>query len=149
MRLLKSALTVLGAFLIPGKVLLAPAPLSAETPPQAEVRAEMGDVYDSFRRLWELSIHEDDFLSGKNDKEISGLLKKLDTSFHSEDLKESKFAKEPTYRFLLQSIGRMIEDARYRFDEGKRGYGLWKVKNFSNYCITCHLRLEGAAFDFV
>lgn len=145
---LQTALFVVG-IVLSGASLLFAEPASAEDVRSPEVRAEMATVYGSFKRLWELSLHEDDFLSGKEDAEIKKLLTTLDGAFHSDKLSHSKYAEEPTYRFLLQSLGRVIEDAKYRFDEGKREYSLWRVKSLTNYCISCHTRIEGASFDFL
>lgn len=117
-----------------------------DTKSTSSVTGEMHSLYRSFRELFQLSVHEKEFLSGEKDAEISALLESLKTSFHKSELKSSRFAAEPTYRYLLQSIERMVEDAGNRFKEGERGYALWQVKSFSQYCISCHTRLKGTPF---
>lgn len=122
-----------------------PQPLG-DTQTTSSVTTEMHSLYRSFRELFQISVHEKEFLSGEKDAEISALLESLKASFHKSELKSSQFAAEPTYRYLLQSIERMVEDAGTRFKEGERGYALWQVKSFSQYCISCHMRLKGTPF---
>lgn len=119
---------------------------SGDTETTSGVTGEMHSLYRSFRKLFQLSVYEKEFLSGEKDAEISALLESLKNSFHKNELKSSRFAAEPTYRYLLQSIERMVEDAGNRFKEGERGYALWQVKSFSQYCISCHTRLKGTPF---
>ena len=134
-------------FLAAPLLLLADTPkASPNLPTTEEIKGEMQTLYQSFHQLFRHSINEKKFLSGEIDGEIQSLLADLENSFHKDELRKSRFSSEPTYRFLLQSIARMVEDANTRFKEGERGYALWQIKSFSQYCISCHTRLKGAEF---
>lgn len=106
------------------------------------VRQNMHEAYDAFKTLQKFTASRTRFEDPANEREISTLLSQLKSTFHSVDKKQNEVSKEPGFVSTLQVLNEMLDDARTRFGEGKKGYALWRMKTVSSYCISCHTRYE-------
>jgi hypothetical protein len=106
------------------------------------VKVEMRNVLEAYRKLQPFALRRDAFLDPKNEVEIGDLLSKLSNSFHGAESLNSRFTADPGFVTTLKIANEMLDDARNRFAEGKKGYALWRIRTASNYCVTCHTRFE-------
>ncbi len=104
------------------------------------VRNRMDKVYAAFRTLPEYTSDEKKFSDPENEKEILRLIDSLRTNFHGDALFQADNAEDPGYASTLRVLRDMLDDARNRFAEGRKGYARWRLKNTTNYCISCHSR---------
>ena len=111
------------------------------------VKRDMNKVYHAFRSLNSYMVSEERFFAQASEREISNLLRLISGNFHRiEDMEES-YSREPGFASTLKIISQVLDDAKGRFAEGKKDYALWRLKVTSNYCISCHARIE-SHFDF-
>jgi hypothetical protein len=61
---------------------------------------------------------------------------------HRAGLTDEKVKNDPGFSSTLRILNDMLNDARNRFSEGKKGYALWRLKTSANYCVSCHTRHE-------
>ena len=110
--------------------------------PDKELPANMHSVYQAFRELQPFLYDKDAFNDPKNAARIQELLGIMSTRFHKVEGMESAHAQEPGFASTLKVLNDMLDDAHNRFDEGKKGYALWRLRTSSNYCVACHTRFE-------
>lgn len=111
-------------------------------PAPGAVRDSMGVVYDSFKGLQKYLYNRDRFLDPANEEEIGKLINGLRSGIHRVELTENKYRDDPGFESTLKVLNEMLNDARNRFFEGKKGYALWRLKTSANYCVSCHTRHE-------
>lgn len=109
---------------------------------QSDIRPDMHVAYQSFRELQPLLYSQEDFNAPANEARISELLAALQRTFHSVDKAGPRFANEAGFLSTLRVTNDLIDDARNRFSEGKKGYALWRLKTVASHCISCHTRYE-------
>lgn len=110
--------------------------------PDSAVRPNMHKAYAAFRELQKLMISRDRFVDPANEEKVRGLIEDLRTSFNDVQNQHLAVSREPGFAATLQNISDMLSDAKHRFDEGKRGYALWRLRTVSSHCVSCHTRHE-------
>lgn len=108
----------------------------------AAPKDNMDLVYAAFKGLQKFMYNRETFLDPANEQEISTLVKGLKGGVHRFGLSDTKYKDEPGFASTLKILNQMLDDARNRFDEGKKGYALWRLKTSANYCVACHTRYE-------
>ncbi len=106
------------------------------------VRPNMHRAYAAFRELQKLMVSRERFVDSQNADRIRKLIEELTSTFHSVENQHVSLSKEPGFAATLQNISEMLGDAKHRFDEGKAGYALWRLRTVSSYCVSCHTRHE-------
>lgn len=110
--------------------------------PDAAVRPNMQRVYAAFRELQKLTLSRDKFMAPGSEAQIGQLIAELVSSFHAVEEQHLRSSQDPGFASTLQSISEMLADANHRFDEGKKGYALWRLRTASSHCVSCHTRHE-------
>ncbi len=108
----------------------------------APVKESMAAVYESFKGLQKFMFNRDAFIDSSNEKEIAELINGLRAGIHRVGLSNTKYQDDPGFESTLKVLNEMLNDARNRFFEGKKGYALWRLKTSANYCVSCHTRHE-------
>jgi len=106
------------------------------------VRPAMHEAYAAFRDLQKFIVSRQRFQDPANAAEISALMGTLKNSFHKVEGTPTKLSSEPGFASTLKVLNEMLGDAKQRFDEGKSGYALWRLKSASSHCVSCHTRHE-------
>ncbi|MCB0311093.1 MAG: hypothetical protein KDD42_07650 [Bdellovibrionales bacterium] len=125
--------------LIMGETVFAQTPSASA---RGEVLSSMQAAYRAFQELQPLISSEQEFVKPDNQEEISALLDTLRTKFGNVLEVKSNFSTEPGFASTLHVLNDMLNDAYNRFNEGKKGYALWRMRTVSNYCVSCHTRFE-------
>lgn len=121
---------------------------SAPAPKKTEVQATMDSVLSAFRELQKYLISSEKFESPANDAQIRTLLDTLGSGFHKVSMATSPYKDEPGFAGTLTLLNDLLADSRSRFEEGNKGYVLWRLRNSVDYCVTCHTRHE-VKIDFL
>jgi len=109
---------------------------------QETLRGRMDYVFEVFRSLFYYTANEQRFNDPANREEIFRLVEELRGSFGAHEVTTSEHRKDPGYLNSLESLRRMLDDARHRFSEDRHEYALWRLRSVPGYCITCHVRYE-------
>jgi hypothetical protein len=99
-------------------------------------------AYAAFRDLQKFMVSRQRFQDPENTKEISALMGTLKDSFHKVEGTPIAISSEPGFASTLTALNDMLSDAKQRFDEGKSGYALWRLKSAASHCVSCHTRHE-------
>ena len=134
-------------FVLAVHAVLLPQVVSAQPSPGPDavasaLPAEMNSVYLAFRSLQPFMYRKDAFTDPDNEKKIGKLLATMSDEFHKIEVTHARRMREPGFASTIKVLNDLLDDARYRFDEGKKGYALWRLKASSNYCVACHTRFE-------
>lgn len=113
----------------------------------AAPKDNMALVYEAFKHLQKFMYNRDTFLDPANAQEISTQINGLKGGVHRFGMSDNKFKNDPGFASTLKILNQMLDDARLRFNEGKKGYALWRLKTSANYCVACHTRHE-VSIDF-
>jgi hypothetical protein len=100
--------------------------------------ALMKKVYKNFLILQSYLHEPNKFKSEKNGAAITGLLHKMNETFHSTADFPKAMAKKPGFAARLTLLRAMLTDAEKSFGEGKKDWVLWRLTTMSNHCISCH-----------
>lgn len=109
--------------------------------------AEMQEVYRAFRALQPYLLKREEFFDKANEQEISKQLNVLSSQFHKVQEYHLKDSTDPGFANTLKVVNETIDDSKNRFNEGKKGYALWRLRTTSTNCINCHSRFA-VAMDF-
>lgn len=139
---LRIAFLALGGFALAVHSMASSVRADVSTVDQQMVRAKMHELYVAFRDLQPYLYRREAFLDARNEGAITALLSKLDTGFHRSGFANTSYMQEPGFVSTLRVLNEMLDDARLRFAEGRKGYALWRLKTSSNYCVSCHTRFE-------
>ncbi len=122
---------------------LSVAQAESPTTDSVPIRIRMDQIAQSFRELERFLPSQERFSDSANEATISSALAKLSTSFY-EVLQTSAHGhvKDPGFQVTLRVVSEMIDDAKNRFKEGKKGYALWRLRTTASHCVTCHTRYE-------
>ncbi|MCB0338082.1 MAG: hypothetical protein KDD53_00690 [Bdellovibrionales bacterium] len=105
------------------------------------VQPYMREIFKNFKELQPYLFSESKFSDNRNNAAIQEKLRALSDLFN--DVKShSTNTAEPGFNSTLKSINEMLRDASNRFEEGNKGYALWRMRTVSNHCISCHTRFE-------
>jgi hypothetical protein len=107
-----------------------------------DVRTNMATVARAFQDLQPYLVSREKFESPENEKAIAALLETLSAGFHRIESAPPRFRQEPGFAGTLTLLNDLLADSRNRFDEGSKGYVLWRLRNSVDYCVTCHTRYE-------
>ena len=107
----------------------------------------MNRAFNALIELIPFLVHEDQFKDKKNDVIIKTHLKELGNAFktagHDNLIKHDLFA--PSYELLTEDIHEMTKS----FEEGKKDYSFWMMKETMTMCLDCHARLpQGVTSSF-
>jgi hypothetical protein len=107
----------------------------------------MNRAFNAVMELIPFLVHEDQFKEKKNEKIITSHLNELGSAFkvagHDNLIKHDLFA--PSYELLSQDINEMTKS----FEEGKKDYSFWIMKETITLCMDCHGRLpKGVTSSF-
>jgi hypothetical protein len=107
----------------------------------------MNRAFNAVTELIPFLVHEDQFKDKKNDTVIKTHLKELGTAFklagHDDLIKHDLFA--PSYELLTEDIYEMSKS----FEEGKKDYSYWMMRETMTMCLDCHARLpKGVTSSF-
>ncbi len=107
----------------------------------------MNRAFNAVIELIPFLVHEDQFKDKKNDVIIKTHLKELGDAFkkagHDNLIKHDLFA--PSYELLTEDIHEMTKS----FEEGKKDYSFWMMKETMTMCLDCHARLpQGVTSSF-
>lgn len=111
------------------------------------VSDDMRSMYEVFKRLQPYLYREHAFFAEANQEHIASILGRLSAGFEHVEATKEAYAKEPGFELTIRTINAMLDDARHRFNEGRKGYALWRLKTATSYCVSCHSRFQVAA-DF-
>ena len=100
---------------------------------------QMNRAFNAVMELIPFFISEDQFKEKKNEAVIKSNLQELGTAFklagHDNLIKHDLFA--PSYQLLSDDINEMTK----AFEEGKKDYAHWIMKETITLCMDCHGRL--------
>jgi len=107
----------------------------------------MNRAFNAVNELIPFLVHEDQFKDKKNEVIIKTHLKELGNAFktagHDNLIKHDLFA--PSYELLTEDIHEMTKS----FEEGKKDYSFWMMKETMTMCLDCHARLpQGVTSSF-
>lgn len=108
-----------------------------------DIRPNMEQIVAAFSELERFTVSQEKFMDSANDAAIRSALGSLGTNFY-EVFKSSAHGNraDPGFQLTLRIVDEMLNDARNRFNEGKKGYALWRLRTTANHCVTCHTRYE-------
>jgi len=119
---------------------------SPSVPPEQsrvhDVKTNMTTVFRAFKDLQPYLWSRERFEAPESEKTIAGLLDTLSSGLHRVESTPSRYAKEPGFAGTLSLLNDLLADSRNRFNEGNKGYALWRLRNSVDYCVTCHTRYE-------
>jgi hypothetical protein len=99
----------------------------------------MNRAFNAVIELIPFLVHEDQFKEKKHEKIITSHLKELDSAFkvagHDNLIKHDLFA--PSYELLSKDLSELTKS----FEEGKKDYSYWMMKETITLCMDCHGRL--------
>lgn len=117
----------------------------SETP--KSLPAEMQEVYRAFRDLQPYLNNRDTFFAKESESKISALLTTLASQFHKIEAYHTRGNTEPGFENTLKILNSSLDDAKNRFNEGKKSYAHWRLRAAANHCVNCHSRYE-VPYDF-
>jgi hypothetical protein len=102
----------------------------------------MATVARAYQELQPYLLSREKFEAQENEKAIAALLETLSAGFHRIESAPPRLRQEPGFAGTLTLLNDLLADSRNRFNEGSKGYVLWRLRNSVDYCVTCHTRHE-------
>jgi hypothetical protein len=122
--------------------------LSVVTPSQAttetkvavdrELPVTMRQLYKAFKELQPLLYNQQRFLDSSNKSKIASHLEAMTAVLNTTPSLGHTKVKEPGFAAEFAGLQRSLQDASKAFGDGREQWALWRLRNVTNRCSTCH-----------
>ena len=103
-----------------------------------ELKPAMSKALEAYRALQPFMVGAERFENPDNHGLISSQIQTLRNNIHTAQGVSSKFTKDPGFSTSLTILEEHLDDALKRFNAGKKGYALYKMRSISANCAACH-----------
>lgn len=103
-----------------------------------DLKPAMSKALEAYRALQPFMVGPQRFENPDNHGVISNQIEILRDNIHTAQSVSSKFTKDPGFTASLSILEEHLDDALKRFNAGKKGYALYRLRSVSANCASCH-----------
>lgn len=105
---------------------------------ERELPVTMRQLYEAFKELQPLLYDQQEFLDPENKTKITSHLEQMSGVLNTTRSLGHANIKEPSFAAEFEALQRSLHDASKAFKNGREQWALWRLRNVTNRCSTCH-----------